>query len=108
MCSGFSPLKFLTCVASLCVYSQVYGEYRASLAFDLVSSRQKNVSEIVSDNNHSRMAGKDQKLVWRYSFWIFVTFFWHCILFKSSMKCYTCSTPPDVVRIAAHLQIELN
>lgn len=25
--------------------SQVYGEYRASLAFDLVSSRQKNVSE---------------------------------------------------------------
>lgn len=27
------------------VCSQVYGEYRASLAFDLVSSRQKNVSQ---------------------------------------------------------------
>lgn len=31
-----------------CVTFQVYGEYRASLAFDLVSSRQKNVSEIHS------------------------------------------------------------
>ena len=36
-------------VVLLCVIFQVYGEYRASLAFDLVSSRQKNVSEISSD-----------------------------------------------------------
>lgn len=32
-------------VKPLSLFSQVYGEYRASLAFDLVSSRQKNVSE---------------------------------------------------------------
>lgn len=29
-----------------CVSAQVYGEYKASLAFDLVSSRQKNVSKM--------------------------------------------------------------
>lgn len=34
-------------VADACVAVQVYGEYKASLAFDLVSSRQKNVSETV-------------------------------------------------------------
>lgn len=33
---------------SCCVVPQVYGEYRASLAFDLVSSRQKNVSDAIS------------------------------------------------------------
>lgn len=32
-------------VVDACVTVQVYGEYKASLAFDLVSSRQKNVSE---------------------------------------------------------------
>lgn len=31
--------------ADACVTVQVYGEYKASLAFDLVSSRQKNVSQ---------------------------------------------------------------
>lgn len=34
-------------MADACVAVQVYGEYKASLAFDLVSSRQKNVSETV-------------------------------------------------------------
>lgn len=34
-------------VADASVTVQVYGEYKASLAFDLVSSRQKNVSETV-------------------------------------------------------------
>lgn len=34
-------------MADACVTVQVYGEYKASLAFDLVSSRQKNVSETV-------------------------------------------------------------
>lgn len=34
-------------VADASVTVQVYGEYKASLAFDLVSSRQKNVSEAV-------------------------------------------------------------
>lgn len=72
------------------MYSQVYGEYRASLAFDLVSSRQKNVSEIISDNNHFSRAAQSlsslltenaQKLVWGYSFWIFVSFLRHHILF---------------------------
>lgn len=31
----------------VCCFFQVYSEYRASLAFDLVSSRQKNVSVAV-------------------------------------------------------------
>lgn len=34
-------------MADASVTVQVYGEYKASLAFDLVSSRQKNVSETV-------------------------------------------------------------
>uniref|UniRef100_A0A8C9Z9U6 Transmembrane anterior posterior transformation 1b n=1 Tax=Sander lucioperca TaxID=283035 RepID=A0A8C9Z9U6_SANLU len=34
------------------ISADVYGEYRASLAFDLVSSRQKNVSEMSSDISH--------------------------------------------------------
>lgn len=34
-------------VADASVTVQVYGEYKASLAFDLVSSRQKNVSGTV-------------------------------------------------------------
>lgn len=50
----------LTNVVLLCVIFQVYGEYRASLAFDLVSSRQKNVSEMSSNIScvFTQLAGK--------------------------------------------------
>lgn len=42
--------------ADACVAVQVYGEYKASLAFDLVSSRQKNVSETVLQTHTHRIS----------------------------------------------------
>lgn len=41
-----SELPCAECLKPAVFSAQVYGEYKASLAFDLVSSRQKNVSKM--------------------------------------------------------------
>lgn len=59
-------------MADACVTVQVYGEYKASLAFDLVSSRQKNVRKSELQTHTSSVYSINDIVLtdYFYTFWV--------------------------------------